>query len=66
VPGVVDIAAGVNSSVEGKDKGFNYGLFVRFTGAAARDVYLTHPNHVNVVTEYMPILEDLIVVDFNH
>jgi len=67
VPGIVEITAGVNSSPEGQDKGYDYGLLVRFTDAAARDAYLIHPYHQSVVGEYaVPILEDLIIVDFEH
>lgn len=67
VPGIVEINAGVNSSIEGQDKGYEYGLLVRFTDAAARDAYVTDPYHLSIVGEYaVPILEDLIIVDFEH
>jgi hypothetical protein len=67
VPGIIEIAAGVNSSPEGASKGYEYGLLVRFKDAVSRDAYLTDPGHIKVVTENIdPILEDSIVVDIGH
>ena len=65
VPGIIDIAGGVNNSPEGMDKGHNYALYVRFTDIAARDAYLADSYHQGIVVEYaVPILEDLTIVDF--
>ncbi len=65
VPGILHISAGVNSSPEGQNKGYNYGLIVRFVDEASRDVYLNHPYHLKMVTDFaVPILEDLLVVDY--
>lgn len=65
VPGIIDIAAGVNNSPEGMDKGHNYAVYVRFKDIAARDAYLTNSYHQGIVVEYaVPILEDLTIVDF--
>jgi hypothetical protein len=67
MPGIIEIAAGVNSSPEGASKGYEYGFLVRFKDAASRDAYLPNPDHIKVVTENInPILEDSIVVDFDH
>jgi hypothetical protein len=66
ISGIVDIAAGVNNSPEGLDKGNNFGLFVRFKDVASRDAYLSDSAHGAVVREYGQILDDLTVVDFEH
>ena len=66
VPGIVEISAGVNSSPEDQNKGYNYGIIVSFADGAARDVYLTHPNHIKVGKEYISLIEDLLIVDFEH
>ena len=43
VPGVVEITHGPSVSTEGLEQGYGYGLYVRFTDAAARDAYLPTP-----------------------
>ncbi len=45
VPGVVEIGHGPSVSVEHLERGYTYGLYVRFADAAARDGYLPHPAH---------------------
>lgn len=45
VPGVVEISHGPSVSTEQLEQGYDYGLYVRFADAAARDVYLPHPAH---------------------
>ncbi|WP_199423237.1 Dabb family protein [Actinotalea solisilvae] len=45
VPGVVEISHGPSVSTEHLERGYDYGLYVRFTDAAARDAYLPHPAH---------------------
>lgn len=65
IPGILHISAGVNSSPEGQNKGYNYGIVVRFVDEAARDAYLPHPYHQRIVANYAAaILEDLLIVDY--
>ena len=65
IPGILHISAGVNSSPEGQNKGYNYGIVVRFVDEAARDAYLPHPYHQKIVADYgVAILEDLLIVDY--
>lgn len=45
IPGVVEVSHGPSVSVEGLERGYDYGLYVRFVDAAARDGYLPHPAH---------------------
>lgn len=45
VPGVLEAAHGPGVSTEGLEQGYEYGLYVRFADAAARDAYLPHPVH---------------------
>ena len=45
IPGVVEVTHGPSVSVEGLERGYDYGLYVRFADAAARDGYLPHPAH---------------------
>ncbi len=45
IPGVVETTHGPGVSPEGLEQGFEYGLYMRFVDAAARDAYLPHPTH---------------------
>jgi len=49
VPGFLAAHIGVNVSPEtGMDKGYSEGFIIDFADAAARDAYLTHPEHQRV------------------
>ena len=38
-----------------------------FAGAAARDAYLPHPEHLRVLAELMePVVQDALVFDFEY
>src|SRR5262249_21919757 len=63
VPGILDISCGVNFS--NRNQGFDVGLTVKFVDRAALDGYLPHPAHRGAVETYVrPIMEDVIVVDY--
>jgi hypothetical protein len=48
IPGIINIAAGTDSSPEGLQRGYTHGFTVDFVDAAARDAYLPHPAHQKV------------------
>jgi hypothetical protein len=55
--------AGKNFSDRGK--GYNFGLSVTFSGRAALDAYLPHPEHVKVKNQFVvPITEDTLAIDY--
>lgn len=64
VPGVEDYVAGPNNSPEGLNKGYGHGFVMTFTDAAARDGYLAHPDHERVKASVLPLVEDVLVFDF--
>ena len=65
IPGILEVSAGYNNSIEGKAAGFNYGFIVRFKDAAARDGYVPHPEHQKLaVTLVRPIADDVVVFDY--
>ena len=67
VPGMLEVSAGYNNSSEGKDAGFAYGFIVKFSDAAARDGYVSHPEHQELAkTLVRPIVDDVIVFDYEH
>lgn len=67
VPGIVSLTYGKQNSPEdaAKKHGFQYGLSVVFANAAARDVYITHVDHVAAVNVLLPQLADVAVLDYD-
>ncbi len=64
IPGIEDYVSGPNSSPEGANQGFTHAFIMTFADAAARDAYLPHPEHERVKALMMPLLESLLVIDF--
>jgi len=64
LPGIEDYVAGTNNSPEGLNEGLTHGFVMTFTDAAARDTYLTHPEHERIKTEVLPHIERVLVFDF--
>lgn len=64
VPGIEDYVAGLNNSPEGLNDGLTHGFVMTFTDAAARDTYLTHPEHERVKTEVLPHIDRVLIFDF--
>jgi len=50
--GVISIHRGPSASPEGLEGPSDWGMTILFDGAAARDAYLPHPDHL-VVAEYL-------------
>ena len=67
VPGIVSLSYGKQNSTEdaAKKHAFQYGLSVIFTNAAARDVYVTHADHLAAVKVLLPYLDDVAVLDYD-
>jgi hypothetical protein len=66
IPGILAFEYGANHSPEGIDQGMTHVITLTFADAAARDVYLPHPEHRRFV-EYMgglQVLESILVVDY--
>jgi hypothetical protein len=57
IPGLLEFAGGPYSSPEGLNRGYTHGFAMIFHDAAARDVYLDHPEHVKVKEQVLPVLE---------
>lgn len=64
VPGIEDYVAGTNNSPESLNEGLTHGFVMTFADAAARDAYLTHPEHERVKTDVLPHIERVLVFDF--
>ena len=66
IPGIIAFEHGVNDSPEGKNLGFTHVYLMTFENAAARDVYLPHPEHraFGQLLGRLGVLEDAFVVDY--
>lgn len=64
VEGIEDYVSGPNSSPEGLNEGFTHGFVMTFVDAAARDAYLTHPEHQRVKETFLPMIEKIVILDF--
>jgi hypothetical protein len=66
IPGISKFQWGDNVSPENKQKGFMHGFIMTFPDEKARDNYLPHANHQEVVKRYIdPFVEDVLVFDIN-
>ena len=65
IPGIQEVSGGYNNNPEGKSAGFTYGFIVRFRDAAARDGYVSHPEHQKLAKMLVrPIVDDVLVFDY--
>lgn len=63
IEGVVDLSVGKNFT--DRSQGYTHGVCVRFRDRAALEHYLPHPDHQEVVQNYIkPIVDDILVVDY--
>lgn len=63
-PGAGELSAGLNDSPEGLSKGYEVGLRVLFADDAARNAYLPSPEHISIVEQLQPYMEDVLVLDY--
>ena len=64
IPGILSFECGENISPEGMNRGMNFAVMLTFESAAARDVYLPHPEHKNFGAAQGEILEEVQVIDY--
>ena len=64
IPSVTCFEAGQNNSPEGLNHEFTHVFVMTFINAAARDAYLSHPQHLDFVGKLKPCLANVLVVDY--
>ena len=64
MPGFLSITGGAYSSPEGLNQGYTHGFVMTFADAAARNHYLTHPEHEKLKAAFLPDLEGVVAFDF--
>ena len=57
VPGLLSFSGGANMSTEGLNQGFTHGFVMTFADVAARDRYLTHPEHEAAKARVLPLVD---------
>ena len=64
IPGILHFSGGPYASPEGLNQGYTHGFLITFADAAARDHYLTHPDHEEVKQTFLPHVESVIAFDY--
>ncbi len=64
VDGVVSVEWGINDSPEGLNRGYTHSVLMTFVDEAGRQNYLPHPEHDALKQVFIPLLEDIVVFDY--
>ena len=64
ITGCLSVEWGDNVSPEQLNKGFSSAVLMNFVDAAARDAYLPHPDHEALKSVLVPLLDDIVVLDY--
>jgi hypothetical protein len=64
IPGIEDYVSGPNNSPENLTQGYTHGFVMTFQDVAARDAYLTHPEHERFQKEALSYVDSVLVFDF--
>lgn len=64
VEGVVAVEWGLNDSPEGKNQGYTHCVLMTFADEQARQHYLPHPEHELLKDKFLPLLDDIVVIDY--
>lgn len=64
ISGLLSFQAGPNNLAGDRNVGFGHGYLLTFVNDRARDDYLIHPAHKELVDLVVPVLEEPLVLDF--
>ena len=64
IEGIVSVEWGLNDSPEDLNKGFTHSVLMTFVDENARQNYLPHPEHDALKAVFVPLLEDIVVFDY--
>ncbi|MCV2402426.1 Dabb family protein [Marinomonas sp. C2222] len=64
IQGVVSVEWGTNNSPEGLNKDYTHSVVMTFLNEEARQDYLPHKEHDSLKAVFVPLLEDIIVFDY--
>ncbi|WP_298371263.1 Dabb family protein [uncultured Lutibacter sp.] len=61
---IANIEWGINDSTEGVSKGFTHCFTLTFNNEHAREIYLFHKAHLDLVSKIGPLIDDVFVMDY--
>jgi hypothetical protein len=64
IDGVASVEWGWNNSPENISRGFTHCVFMTFADEQGRENYLPHPQHEALKAQLDPLLENIIVLDY--
>ncbi|WP_191601490.1 Dabb family protein [Marinomonas algicola] len=64
ISGILSVECSKNNSPEGLNKGFSHCVVMDFVDEHARDAYLPHPEHETLKQQFVPMIKDIIVLDY--
>jgi hypothetical protein len=64
IDGVDAVEWGINDSPEGKNEGYTHSVVMTFADESGRRNYLPHPEHDALKAVFVPLLEKIIVFDY--
>jgi len=64
IPEIVDIEWGLNDSTEGHSEGYTHTFTITFNDEHAREIYLFHKAHLDLVSKVGPIIDGVFIMDF--
>lgn len=64
IKGVECVEWGVNNSPEHKNQGYTHSVLMTFSDEEGRQRYLPHPEHNALKNVFGPLLEDIVVFDY--
>ena len=64
IPEIAAIEGGINDSTEGNSKGLTHCFTITFNNEHAREIYLFHKAHLDLVSKIGPIIGDALVLDY--
>lgn len=64
VEGVTSVEWGLNDSPEHMNQGYTHCVFMTFANEQGRQNYLPHPEHEALKEVFRPLLEDIVVFDY--
>lgn len=64
IPEILDMEWGLNDSTEGHSNGLTHCFTITFNDEHAREIYLFHKAHLDMVSKAGPIIADVLVLDY--
>jgi len=64
IPEIIDIEWALNDSTEGHSNGLTHCFILTFANEHAREIYLFHKAHLDLISKVGPLIKDVLVLDY--